>query len=299
MDEFFYRLRRPALGHFPGSHRSRRGEHGLEYRGHAPLIAAPDARRIDLHASLRDPWEQWFVRVFDERKAVPVYVVADLSGSMGYRGERRKLDVLADFTRALAWSAYRNGDAFAFIGCDDAVRDEWLVPPSRHKGAGLDVSHRLRATRAARVCTRAAGGAPLAAAAAVAGVRRFGLSSGRGAGRRAARFTGAPRARPGRAVGPDRVRATARWPAHGWPIRSPAGAGRCGCDPHCANAGSARERSVKPSCTPVFIGIDWRRCCSTTASMQPPRQRISTDEDVACHCLVRRGRGRQHGRGCG
>ena len=145
MDEFFYRVRRPALGHFPGSHRSRRGEHGLEYRGHAPLIAAPDARRIDLHASLRDPWDHWVVRVFSERKAVPVYLVADLSGSIGYAGERSKVEVLADFTRALAWSAYRAGDPFGFVGCDDNVRAEWLLPLARDKGAGLALAQRLRA----------------------------------------------------------------------------------------------------------------------------------------------------------
>ena len=145
MDEFFYRVRRPALGHFPGSHRSRRGEHGLEYRGHAPLVAVPDARRIDLHASLRDPFESWIVRVFSERKAVPVVLVADLSGSIGYAGAVSRLDVLADFTRALAWSAYRSGDPFGFVGCADSVRSDWLLPPQRAKGAGLQLADRLRA----------------------------------------------------------------------------------------------------------------------------------------------------------
>ena len=45
------------------------------------------------------------VRVASERKAVPVYAVADLSASMAYEGRFRKLDVLADFVEALAWSA--------------------------------------------------------------------------------------------------------------------------------------------------------------------------------------------------
>jgi uncharacterized protein (DUF58 family) len=147
VDEFYYRVRRPALGHFPGSHRSRRGEHGLEYRGHAPLIATPDARRIDLRRSLSDPWEQWLVRVFDERKAVPVYLIADLSGSTGYEGAQRRLDVLADFTAALAWSAYRSGDSFGFVGCDDVVRGDWLLPLSHDRGAGIQVAQRLRALR--------------------------------------------------------------------------------------------------------------------------------------------------------
>lgn len=148
MKEFIYRVARPALGHFPGQHRSRRGDSGLEFRGHVALHDAPDARRLDLLASLRDPFalshDLWLARVASERKSVPVYAVADLSASMGYRGERRKLDVLAEFTEALAWSAWRSGDAFGFIGCDESVRRDWLLPLVRTQGAGAALARRLR-----------------------------------------------------------------------------------------------------------------------------------------------------------
>jgi uncharacterized protein (DUF58 family) len=129
----------------PGAHRSRRGDSGLEFRGHIPLVDASDLRRIDLHASLRDPLGQWQVKVFSERKAVPVVVVADLSASMGFAGRHRRLDVLADFTAAAARSAWRHGDAFGFVGCDDAVRPAWLLPATRQRGAGDALAARLRA----------------------------------------------------------------------------------------------------------------------------------------------------------
>jgi len=145
MKEFVYRVSRPALAHFPGHHRSRRGDSGHEFRAHVPLHDSPDVRRLDLHASLRDPLGQWLVRVASERKAVPVYAVADLSGSMAFHGERRKLDVLADFTEALAWSAWRTGDAFGFVGCDETVRRDWLLPLVRSQGAGTAFARRLRA----------------------------------------------------------------------------------------------------------------------------------------------------------
>lgn len=145
MREFVYRSGHPALGHFPGHHRSRLGDSGQEFRSHVPLQDAPDARRLDLLASLRDPFGQWLVRLSSERKAIPVYAVADLSGSMGYVGERRRLDVLADFTEALAWSAWRTGDAFGFVGCDDRVRRDWFMPLVRSRGAGIDLARRLRA----------------------------------------------------------------------------------------------------------------------------------------------------------
>ncbi len=144
MKEFMYRVDRPALGHFPGHHASRRGDSGQQFRAHVPLHDAPDVRRLDLHASLRDPLGQWLVRVSSERKAVPVYAVADLSASMAFVGEHRKLDVLADFVAALAWSAWRTGDAFGFVGCDEAVRRDWLLPLARSQSQGAALARRLR-----------------------------------------------------------------------------------------------------------------------------------------------------------
>ncbi|WP_088281303.1 DUF58 domain-containing protein [Ideonella sp. A 288] len=142
--ECHYRVDAPVLGHFPGAHRSTRGESGFEFRGHASLTDAPDARRLDLHASLRDPFGQWIVRVYSQRKSIPVVVVADLSASMGFAGTRRKLDVLADFVDSLAWSAWRTGDSFGFIGCDSAVRPDLLLPQTRSRGAGSALARSLR-----------------------------------------------------------------------------------------------------------------------------------------------------------
>ena len=143
--ELHYRLGSPALGHFPGHHRSTRGDSGFEFRGHAALLDAPDPRRLDLHASLRDPFGQWKVRVYRERKAVPVVMVADLSASMGFAGTRRKLDVVADFVDSLSWSAWRTGDSFAFVGCDSVLREDLLLPQTRSRGAGSAFAARLRA----------------------------------------------------------------------------------------------------------------------------------------------------------
>ena len=142
--ELHYRIAGAATGLFPGAHRSRTGDAGFEFRGHAALQDAPDARRLDLHASLRDPFGNWMVRLHSERKSIPVMVVADLSASMGFEGEQRKLDVLADFTESLAWSAWRTGDSFGFVGCDERVRREFTQPQTRTRGAGIALAERLR-----------------------------------------------------------------------------------------------------------------------------------------------------------
>jgi uncharacterized protein (DUF58 family) len=145
--ELHYRIAGAARGHFPGAHRSRRGTSGFEFRGHASLIDVPDVRRLDLHASLRDPFGNWLVRVHSERMAIPVAMVADVSASMGFEGAQRKLDVLADFAESLAWSAWRNGDTFGFIAGDDTLHRALLQPQTRSRGAGTAIAQALRELR--------------------------------------------------------------------------------------------------------------------------------------------------------
>lgn len=142
--EIHYRMSAPVPGGFPGHHRSRRGDSGFEFRGHVALLDAPDPRRLDLHASLRDPFGDWRVRVYSQRRSIPVVLVADLSASMGFTGLRRKPDVLADFVASLAWSAWRNGDRFGFVGCDDGVRADLLQPATRDRAAGPRLAAALR-----------------------------------------------------------------------------------------------------------------------------------------------------------
>ncbi|MEO5734814.1 MAG: MxaS protein [Rubrivivax sp.] len=143
--EVYYRAAAPVLGHFPGHHRSRRGDSGFEFRGHASLLDAPDPRRLDLHASLRDPFGGWRVRLYSQRMAMPVVVVADLSASMGFEGRQHRTTVLADLVQSLALSAWRTGDRFGFVGCDTGVRSDWLLLPTRVRGAAEALAQALRA----------------------------------------------------------------------------------------------------------------------------------------------------------
>lgn len=142
--ELHYRIFGAARGHFPGHHRSQRGDGGFEFRGHAAMLDVPDVRRLDLHASLRDPFGRWMVRLHSLRMAIAVTVVADLSASMAFEGAQRKQDVLADLVQSVAWSAWRTGDSFGFVGCDGAVRNDLLLPQTRSRGAGPALAASLR-----------------------------------------------------------------------------------------------------------------------------------------------------------
>jgi len=145
--EFSYHIGWRSKGRHPGRHSSIQTGLGMEFRGHAPLIAYPDPRRIDLRQTLRDPSEQIFVRMFNQKSSIPVYVVCDLSGSMGFVGERNKLELAAEISASVAYSAYRVNDPFGFIGFDDKIREDWLFTSTTKVHGAFDLTERLRGYR--------------------------------------------------------------------------------------------------------------------------------------------------------
>lgn len=141
--EIGYRLDRRARGIHPGMHPGTETGGGLEPLLHGTLLDGRDPRRLDLLASLRDPLRRLLVRRYRQRASIRVYVLADLSASLGFRGRGDRIDILVGLVSALGYSAGRAGDAFAFIGCDARVRDELVLPPTRTAGAWIDLAVRL------------------------------------------------------------------------------------------------------------------------------------------------------------
>jgi hypothetical protein len=155
--EFHYRVPWRAAGFRPGSHRGRFSGSGQLFRHLAPLSAHPDPRRLDLRASVLDPFETWRVRLYEQRSAIPVYAVADLSGSMAYRGVHPKMAVLADFIEALAASVYRSGDTLGIVAAADRLFSEFYLPSSRQPGPAFRLAERLRRFRPPGVGSQALG----------------------------------------------------------------------------------------------------------------------------------------------
>ncbi|MEF7613437.1 DUF58 domain-containing protein [Aquincola sp. MAHUQ-54] len=158
-EELAYRIRWAAAGVHPGSHRSRVGGAGDDFRGVVPLAEGRDARRLDLRASATDPFGRPWVREFRQRSRVPVVLAADLSRSMGFDGRTQRLQLVARFARALSQGAFRRGDPFGFVGCDETVRREWVLPPAVSRHAGEQVARQLGSlgTREGRTGRGAAG----------------------------------------------------------------------------------------------------------------------------------------------
>lgn len=146
---FTYRILWRSQSLHSGLHRGARGGLGMEFHGNVPLTDYPDARRIDLTQTLRDPMDQLHVRVFNQKNPTTVFAVCDLSGSMQFAGHRDKLARAAEIAASIAYSAYRNGDPFGFVGFDDVVREDWLTPLSRRMHEAFELTSRLMGYRPA------------------------------------------------------------------------------------------------------------------------------------------------------
>lgn len=107
-------------------------------------MSVPDPRRVDLRASVQNIWQQLLVRTYRQDCAVPVYVLADLSASMDFRGTTHKLDMLSDLTAAAGYSTFRTGDPFGFIGFDERICREYFHPAMHDRAAGMRIATQLR-----------------------------------------------------------------------------------------------------------------------------------------------------------
>lgn len=135
MEEFHYHIPWKSGGARPGFHPGGTLGAGHDFLGHAALLGSGDPRRIDVRASIADPFGHWLVRTYRQRGAIPVYVVADLSASMLGLADDAKRALLAQFAALAAWSVLRTGDAFGFLGCGDAPREDLLLPATHARGA--------------------------------------------------------------------------------------------------------------------------------------------------------------------
>lgn len=142
--EISYRIRWSPSQYAPGAHRARRFGANGDFHDFVPFWRHPDARRIDLRHSLRNPFGEIYVRQSKQRSRIALYLVADLSASMRFGDGLPKMRILQNLARALAGAAHRSGDSFGFIGCDDDIREEFFLPASLKRGSEASIVDRLR-----------------------------------------------------------------------------------------------------------------------------------------------------------
>ncbi|MCQ8180166.1 MxaS protein [Methylomonas sp. SURF-1] len=129
IEPFCYRLPRPAVEVYPGAHPGQMVGNGQLFKRHEALLARPDPRRLDLRASLLDPFGQYRVKAYQEHDRVEVMVLADLSASLAYSGVFDKRQVMLDLIRAIAESALACGDRIGFAGFGAGEKPLLYAPP--------------------------------------------------------------------------------------------------------------------------------------------------------------------------
>ena len=141
---FSYHVAWRTRGRHAGRHASLQRGMGMEFRGYSHLLSYPDPRRIDIRQTIRDPLEQIHVRMFNQKGAIPVCVICDLSGSMRFGNQQTKIELAAEISESIALSASEVHDSFSFIGFDDQVREDWISTASFKPQTALELTLRLK-----------------------------------------------------------------------------------------------------------------------------------------------------------
>ena len=147
MPDIVYRPRWRPGGTAVGAHRGRDAGGLGTFRDQVPFLRLPDARRIDVRASIRDPFEGVHVRRFETRAAIEVWALVDLTASMRFRGQADRMALVTALCTGLAASATRIGDAFGLMGCDDRIREDAFLPATRRLGIAVERAGRLDRVR--------------------------------------------------------------------------------------------------------------------------------------------------------
>lgn len=136
IEELDYKIDWKTASSRPGSHKSKFAGSGFNFKTIDSILRHPEARRIDLSATIRNGTGIPEARIFEQKSSIKVIGVCDLSASLNFRGEKYKMQELANFVTCLAYSAYRVGDQFGLIGFSNKI--DLYEPPAFSKGLALE-----------------------------------------------------------------------------------------------------------------------------------------------------------------
>lgn len=116
-------LRRHRVeGQLPGRHRSVRHGFASEFAEHRPYAAGDELKRLDWKVYARK--DRFFIKEFQEEKALGSYLLLDASGSMAFRGRgpEPKWELACRLAAGLAYLVLAEGDAAGLVPFDTEPR---------------------------------------------------------------------------------------------------------------------------------------------------------------------------------
>lgn len=143
-DALSWQLAKAQPGLREGGHRGQLRGSGSAFADIAPLLALPDARRLDLRRSLTDPFGNYFVRRYERHTDITLHVLVDGSASLGAGAASDRQGLAALMAAGLAHAARRGGDrvALQMIGGDRLLAE---TTPSRRAGISSEIGEQVTA----------------------------------------------------------------------------------------------------------------------------------------------------------
>jgi len=117
-------------GAMPGIHRSLRQGRGNEFFQYRPYEPGEDMKAVDWKVFAKR--DELVAKTFQEDTNFTLYLVLDVSASMGYQGDRAscsKLRYAKMLAACFAYLAQRQGDRFGLFAYSDQIQ-QWVRPQS-------------------------------------------------------------------------------------------------------------------------------------------------------------------------
>ena len=144
MELFHYRLAWRGAAMTAGDHGRGDLRGGTDFVATLPFERYQNLRSVDIRASFQNPYQSLMVRDYREPVAVPVYLLLDVSASMGCGNTLQKM---LRFARMCAASAFHAGDPLGIWACDSQILWEYCLPLSSNIALTDDWSRRFASIR--------------------------------------------------------------------------------------------------------------------------------------------------------
>ncbi|NDW05982.1 DUF58 domain-containing protein [Jiella pacifica] len=138
-----YAIRHRVASPRPGNHASRSPGPTGRFVGLRAMGDQADLRRLDLRASLTDPFGLLWIRQHVQDASGTVTILVDLSGSMGFRGSVDRHAVAVSLAAGLARAVLRSGDRVSAFAAQGDLGASALVLPTRRASAPAEIASAL------------------------------------------------------------------------------------------------------------------------------------------------------------
>lgn len=141
IEEIDYNFDRLSSEFRPGHHSSVVVGGGFHVKGYDDIFNRPDFVNVDWNTTAVTGSKIPLVRILEQKSALTIICLVDISASMDFDGVVRKMHELAKFVASIGFSAYKLGDLFGLLAYGEKVRE--YFEPITSRTYSLDIGEWL------------------------------------------------------------------------------------------------------------------------------------------------------------